>query len=85
VLEVILKECLSASILIGIYAINTLPVYVEYPAALIVNLSSSNSTGSHWVAIYINENRQGHYFDSFGRNPPKSIQLFYKVTVHYIM
>ena len=84
-LEVILKECLSASILIGIYAINTLPVYVEYPAALIVNLSSSTSTGSHWIAIYINENRQGHYFDPFGRNPPKSVQLFYNVTVHYIM
>ena len=76
VLRLILKDCVSASVLTGIYAINTLPVLVKYPAALIVNLDKSNSGGSHWVAIFINTKRKGIYFDSFGRPPPKPVVSF---------
>ena len=32
----------------------------------ILNLSSSNHPGSHWVALYINSNGIGEFFDSFG-------------------
>jgi len=77
-MKVILRDCLSASVLTGIYAINTLPVRVQFPAALIVNLSSSSSGGSHWTAIYINENARGFYFDTFARPPPKQIVTFLK-------
>jgi hypothetical protein len=77
-LQVILKDCLSASVLTGIYAINTLPIRVQYPAGLIVNLSVSGTQGTHWVVIYINNIRHGFYFDSLGRPPPKPIEKFLK-------
>ena len=32
----------------------------------IINLSSSNHRGSHWVAIHINSHQEADYFDSFG-------------------
>ena len=33
---------------------------------IILNLSSSNHPGSHWVAVYVNVNGVGEFFDSFG-------------------
>ena len=76
ILKVMLKDCTSASVLTGIYSIDTLPTHIEYPAALIVNLSPSTSTGTHWTAIYIDQLAHGKYFDSFGRDPPKPILKF---------
>ena len=32
----------------------------------IINLSSSNHSGSHWVAIRINSHQEADYFDSYG-------------------
>ena len=32
----------------------------------IINLSSSNHSGSHWVAIKINSHQEAEYFDSYG-------------------
>ena len=32
----------------------------------IINLSSSNHRGSHWVAIHINSHQEADYFDSYG-------------------
>jgi len=77
-MKVILRDCLSASVLTGIYAINGLPARVQFPAALIVNLSSSSSAGSYWTTIYINVNARGFYFDTFARPPPKQIVTFLK-------
>ena len=33
---------------------------------------------SHWVALVINENKQGIYFDSYGLEPPKEIKNLLK-------
>ena len=76
ILKVMLKDCTSASVLTGIYSIDTLPTHIEHPAALIVNLSPSTFTGTHWTAIYIDQLAHGKYFDSFGRDPPKPILKF---------
>ena len=75
-LQFVLKDCKTASVVTGIYAIDTLPVQVKHPAALIVNLSPSASGGSHWVVIFIDKNRRGFYFDSLGRKVPKPIMKF---------
>ena len=32
----------------------------------IINLSSSNHSGSHWVAVQINTHQEAEYFDSYG-------------------
>lgn len=75
-LSVVLHDCVTSSILTGIYALNHLPVIVKAPAAIIINLSPSYQQGTHWTCIYINKNRRAFYFDSLGRNPPKPIVQF---------
>lgn len=39
----------------------------------VINLDSSDKPGSHWVACYIDTNKDmsAEYYDSFGDNPPK--------------
>lgn len=37
--------------------------------SFIVNLDSSEKSGSHWVALYFDSNGQCDYFDSFGIYP----------------
>lgn len=75
-IKLILKDCRSASVLTGVYSINTLPVLVKPPAALIVNLDKSYNPGTHWVVIFINQQKHGYYFDSLGQPIPKEIKNF---------
>lgn len=53
----------------SVYAANRLPIHIEAPTFLISNLDSDTQPGSHWVAIHIDNNNIGQYFDSFGRPP----------------
>ena len=82
-LQLVLKDCKTASVVTGIYAIDTLPVLVKHPAALIVNLSPSTSGGSHWIVIFVDKNRRGLYFDSLGRKPPRPILKFLRKNCKY--
>ena len=36
---------------------------------LCVTLYTSGKRGEHWVVLYIDRNRRGEYFDSFGLYP----------------
>ena len=38
----------------------------ERPIGLILNLDYAYQPGSHWVAVYLEENNKVTYFDSFG-------------------
>ena len=72
----------------GVFSSNLLPLQkkIKVPAAFVVNLSPSYEIGSHWIAIYIDNNRIGYYFDSYGLPPnvpkikrflQKQCKLFY--------
>lgn len=54
---------------INVFAANRLPMLVKKPTYIISNMDPDTRPGSHWVAIHINENNVGEYFDSFGRKP----------------
>lgn len=67
-----IRECLFKihwSLQNNVYAANRLPFRTEAPTFLISNLDSDTQPGSHWVAIHIDNNKVGQYFDSFGRPP----------------
>ena len=44
-----------------------------YPTALIINTDTANLRGKHWVAIFIDKNRLGEYYDSAALPPPLMI------------
>ena len=53
----------------GVYARNRLPRLLNVPSALVGNTDPDNRAGQHWVAIYIDANARGEYYDPTGRPP----------------
>jgi len=54
---------------IGVFSRDELHFKYPYPLSIVVNTEDSSHPGSHWVAIYIDENGYGEYFDSYGFPP----------------
>jgi hypothetical protein len=62
----------------GVFAVDKLPTPTAFPCCLIQNLDTSKQKGSHWTAIYIDHDRYGFYFDSYGNCPTKTIERYLK-------
>ena len=57
----------------GVYARNRLPRLLNVPSALVGNTDPDHPMGQHWIAIYIDANSRGEYYDPTGRPPQESI------------
>ena len=58
----------------GVYSRNNLSKIKDW--AFLINLDEYESVGTHWIALYVNDNNV-KYFDSFGvEHIPKEIQKF---------
>ncbi|KAG8236362.1 hypothetical protein J437_LFUL016582 [Ladona fulva] len=53
----------------GVYPADKLPKSFNYPASFVVNTDPSTKGGTHWIAVYMDENGRGDYFDSYGITP----------------
>jgi hypothetical protein len=53
----------------GVYARNRLPRRLSVPSALIGNTDPDDRPGTHWVALYIDANSRGEYYDPTGSPP----------------
>ena len=40
----------------------------EYPKSFVVNTDPMELPGTHWIAIYFNEQKNGEFFDSYGKH-----------------
>lgn len=58
----------------GVFPLDKISNLMHYPSCLIANLDDSSKPGSHWIAIYIDEEGRAEYFDSFGREPVPEIR-----------
>lgn len=54
---------------LGVYAADRIPRVFSLPAAIVANTDTSDKPGTHWIAIYIDQNGDGKYFDSYGVGP----------------
>jgi hypothetical protein len=55
---------------LGVFARDKLPTTpISVPCALIVNTDIADKDGEHWIAMYIDEQCNGNYFDSYGHFP----------------
>lgn len=58
-----------------------LPKQIRACECGIVNLESSSSPGSHWVAYYNDPNfGMVEYFDSFGVGPPPEVEVYLRTS-----
>ena len=53
----------------GVFSRNELPIRAPTTSLYVCNTDPYNKPGEHWVTIYIDNNRRGEYFDSFGMSP----------------
>ena len=53
----------------GVYSRNELPITAPTTSLYICNTDPNHKPGEHWVTIYIDNDRRGEYFDSFGMPP----------------
>ena len=56
----------------GVHPCDQLPDVTALPTSLIMNTQPHNQNGEHWVAIHINKEGSGIYFDSYGLEPLKN-------------
>ena len=64
----ILKGLLGPHFL-GTYARNGMPTCVVPPFSLVCNTDPNTETGEHWIAVHVDEEGNGEYFDSYGLPP----------------
>ena len=61
---------------LGVFPSDKLPPMQNYPSCLIANIDSSNQPGSHWIAMFVDCDGIGEYFDSYGRPPSKKFASY---------
>jgi hypothetical protein len=59
----------------GVYDRNILPRLWNVPTALVGNTDPDHRMLQHWVAIYIDANSRGDYYDPTGRPPSLDLQI----------
>lgn len=53
----------------GAFPRDMIPKPINRNFAFILNTDTSHSKGEHWIAIFVDENKSGIYFDPFGLPP----------------
>ena len=73
-----MKRCKN---FLGVFCADEIPVPKSLPVGMILNLDKCSQDGSHWISLWINSNKTGEYFDSFGTPPMiKSIKSYIEMT-----
>ena len=60
----------------GVFSSDTLSASTRL---LVCNPDPSHRKGTHWICIYVGENRSGEYFDSLGHPPNKTLERYMNV------
>ena len=61
--------CLLGPHFLGTFARNVMPTCVVPPFSLVCNTDPNTETGEHWIAVHVDEEGNGEYFDSYGLPP----------------
>ena len=70
----ILRKLKNLPHFVGVFARDTLPRKIlNKPFALICNTDLAHEPGTHWIAIYCDEQGIGDYFDPYGLPPLSGI------------
>ena len=71
--DLLRADSICSQIFQGVFSSDTLP---SQPRLLVCNTDPSYKPGTHWIAIHVDRNGCGEYFDSFGRPPDKHCERY---------
>ena len=69
--QVLTKDSFIKVTFAGVYAgdhLSSIEIN-EYSKSFVVNTDPMELPGTHWIAIYFNEQMKGEFFDSYGKHP----------------
>jgi hypothetical protein len=69
ILKSLASDTLCKNKYYGVYAADTIPSVLNWPALLVANTDVQTLPGSHWVAFHIDSSGHCEFFDSFGNQP----------------
>jgi hypothetical protein len=64
-----LNNLKKQKIFIGVYPRDKIPKIKSYPSCFILNTDTSTEPGEHWLAVYVDQNNECYFFDSYGNSP----------------
>jgi len=68
--RVLKQHHLTKHSFVGVFPSDCLPTSLEaLPAAIVCNTDPISKPGQHWIALFIDDNGVGEYFDSYGQEP----------------
>ncbi len=67
--KILKSDPMVSKIFYKVVSSDMMPRHVNVPCALVANTDVSSGEGKHWVAFYIDKDRSGVYFDSYGKPP----------------
>ena len=69
--QVLMKDPFTKGSFAGVYAYDQLSSIEinKNPKSFVVNTDPTKLPGTHWIAIYFNEQMKGEFFDSYGKHP----------------
>ena len=68
--NILKNDVKTGPIFLGVFARDKLPS-LKKNCCLVLNTHTHEKPGEHWLAIYVDENGFGEFFDSFANNPEK--------------
>ena len=68
------KYC--GNLFMGVFPSDQLPKFISRPTLLVCNTDASFLPGQHWIAIAIDNDGRGEFFDSLGREPGEPFYSF---------
>ena len=67
--KILSRDPVSSRYFGGVFPSVKIPVIQKYPSALVLNSDKHDEKGSHWVAVFIEDQENLEFFDSFGLPP----------------
>ncbi len=68
---------------LGVFPKDLLPQVDQTPILIVCNTDPHDKPGEHWIAIYVENESYGEYFDSFGLEPTEHFKTFMNVHCSY--
>jgi hypothetical protein len=74
--SILKRNCHTKKYFKGVYSSNNIPLLEKYPHCFIANTDKKGTRGEHWVAFFVNNEKNIEYFDSYAAEPNEDITKY---------